>query len=98
MTFVLLYTSAIDDLVVVKRFLKNVNDWLSLSLVLGLLYTTLKKIEEQRGIVDQCKTEMLAAWLQQQDNVTKEGVPSWDVLRVGLRNIDETELASQIDQ
>ena len=82
-----------------KRFLRNVIEWQSLGLELGLLYPTLKRIEvEQRGFIDQCKTEMLAAWLQQQDNVAKKGVPSWEVLRVGLMNIDENELASEINR
>ena len=45
MTVVLLYTG-IDDLADVKRLLKIVNDWQSLGLDLGLLYTTLKRMEE----------------------------------------------------
>ena len=49
MTVVLLYTG-IDDLVDVKRFLKNVVDWQSLGLELGLLCPTLKMIKkEQHG-------------------------------------------------
>ena len=91
---VLLYTG-IDDLVHVKRFLKSVVDWQSLGLELGLLYPTLEQIEdEQRGAIVKCKTKMLAAWLQQQDNVSQNGVPSWSVLRTALRSIGENELAS----
>ena len=41
MTVVLLYTG-IDDLVDVKKFLKDVVDWQSLGLELGLLYPTLE--------------------------------------------------------
>ena len=94
MTVVLLYTG-IADLVHVKRFLKNVVDWQSLGLELGLLYPTLEQIEEeQRGVIIKCKTKMLAAWLQQQDNVSQNGVPSWSVLRTALRSIGENELAS----
>ena len=81
MTVVLLYTG-IADLAQVKRFLKNVNDWQSLSLELGFLYPTLTRIEmEQHGLIDKCKTEMLAAWLQQQDNVPEIGVPCLAVLK-----------------
>ena len=94
MTVVLLYTG-IDDLVDVKRFLKNVVDWQSLGLELGLLYPTLKRIKkEQHGDISDCVMEMLAAWLQQQDNVSRKGVPSWSVLRTALRSIGENELAS----
>ena len=41
--------------------------------------------------------EMLAAWLQQQDNVSQNGVPSWSVLRTALEGIGERQLASEID-
>ena len=39
---------------------------------------------------------MIAAWLKQQDNVSKIGVPSWSVLQTALRNIEENEAANQI--
>ena len=38
--------------------------------------------------------EMLAAWLQQQDNVSQ---PSWSVLRTALEEIGERQLASEIN-
>ena len=96
MTVVLLYTG-IADLFDVKLKLKNLVDWQSLGLALGLLYPTLEKIEEeQRGVVEKCKMKMLAAWLQQQDNVTDNGVPSWSILKTALVNIGENELADTI--
>ena len=98
MTVVLLYT-AIADLVDVKKFLKNVVDWQSLGLELGLLYPTLKRIKkEQHGDISDCMMEMLAAWLQQQDNVSRKGVPSWSVLRTALEEIGEHHLASEHSQ
>ena len=98
MTVVLLYTG-IDDLVDVKGVLKNLVDWLSLGLELGLLYPTLKKIEkDQHEKTDRCVMEMIAAWLQQQDNVSKKGVPSWTVLQTALQKIGEIQLANEIDQ
>ena len=78
--------------------LRYVNDWHSLGLVLGLLYPTLERIKIDHGTVERCKTEMLAAWLQQQDNVTKKGVPSWSTLKTALENIGEKELASEIGE
>ena len=79
--------------------MKNLADWQSLGLELGLLYPTLECIEEEkRGVVDKCKTKMLATWLQQQDNVTKKGIPCWRTLKVALENIGEKELASEIGE
>ena len=79
-----------------KRFLKNHVDWQSLGLELGLLYPTLEKIErEQRGMIDQCKIKVLAAWLLQQDNAD---IPCWRTLKTALENIGEKELASEIGE
>ena len=95
-TVVLLYTG-IADLFEVKMKLKNVVDWQSLGLALGLLYPTLKRIKkEQHGDISDCTMEMLEAWLQQQDNVTANGVPSWSTLKTALMKIGENELADTI--
>ena len=97
-TVVLLYTG-IDDLADVKNSLKKFVHWQSLGLELGLLFSTLRRIEkEQHELIDECKTEMLSAWLQQQDNVVKRGVPCWAVLKSALENIGENILESEIDQ
>ena len=96
MTVVLLYTG-IADLFKLQTFLKQVVNWKNLGLALGLLYPTLNKIEkEQHDRVDDCMREMLAAWLQQQDNVSQHGIPSWTVLQTVLREIGENELANEI--
>ena len=93
---VLLYTG-IDDLFKVKMKLKNLVSWDDLGLALGLLYSTLKRIKkEQHGDISDCTMEMLEAWLQQQDNVSQNGVPSWAVLRKALKKIGEGQLASTI--
>ena len=95
-TVILLYTG-IDDLDDVMSLLRDLNDWQSLGLKLGLLHTTLKRIEEeQQRVISKCKTEMLATWLQQQDNVAKKGVPSWSTLKTALMNIDKKALADSI--
>ena len=76
-------------------FLKNVVNWQSLGLALGLLYPTLKRIKkEQHGDISDCMMEMISLWLQQQDNVTQHGLPSWTVLKAALEEIGENELAS----
>ena len=91
-----LLTADIDKLADVKTVLKEVNDWQSLGLELGLLYTTLERIETDNREVAQCKTKMIAAWLRQQDNVLQVGVPSWSVLQTALKKIGEVNVASQI--
>ena len=96
MTVVLLYTG-IADLFEVHTFLRQVVNWMNLGLALGLFYPTLQKIEgQQHHVVDDCMREMLAAWLQQQDNVSQHGIPSWTVLQTALRKIGENELANEI--
>ena len=91
-----IYTG-IADLFEVKTALKNVVDWIDLGLALGLHYPTLQKIDdEKRGKVNSCMREMLAAWLQQQDNVSQVGAPSWSVLQTALRKIEENELADTL--
>ena len=78
---------AVDDL----------NDWMTLGLKIGLRYPTLQRIaEEQRENISKCKLKMMVAWLQQQDNVTQNGVPSWSVLRAALKRMGEHETADRI--
>ena len=78
-------------------FLKNLVDWQSLGLALGLLYPTLELIEnDYPNKTDKCKMKMLAAWLQQQDNVPHNGDPSWPVLQAALKRMGENELANKI--
>ena len=79
--------NVIDDIV----------NWEILGLQLGLRLSKLEKIErEQRGIIENCKTHMLSAWLQQQDNVLQKGIPSWSVLRAALQSMGENEIADRI--
>ena len=75
----------------------DLNDWMTLGLKLGLCYPTLERIgEEQRGKISQCKLKMMVAWLQQQDNVSQRGVPSWSVLRATLQRMGEHRIADRI--
>ena len=89
--------TGISDLDEVQTVLKGLVDWKRLGLKLGLIYPTLEKIgTEQHGVIERCKTEMLAAWFKLQDKVTQKGVPSWSTLQQALQNIGENEIASQI--
>ena len=77
--------------------LKDLVDWQSLGLQLGLFYPTLDKIEtEQHRVIEMCKTKMLVAWFKLQDKVREKGAPSWSVLQRALQAIGENELANQI--
>ena len=90
------FSTGIDKLADVRRLLMNVVEWQALGLELGLLYPTLKKIrKEQREDVEDCKIEMLAAWLLQKDIVSQKGVPTWSVLKKALKQIGENELAEK---
>ena len=75
-----------DDLVDVLEVVHNISDWKRLGLTLGLLLKpTLTDIETHRHYkAEDCKIDMLSAWLEQQDNVSQRGVPSWSMLRAAL--------------
>ena len=89
--------SAENDLGDVLAAIRDLVDWKELGLQLGLLLSSLDKIDlEQRGRIDSCKIYMLSAWLEQQDNVTQKGVPSRSVLRAALQRMGEHELANRI--
>ena len=92
-----MYIIGIDKLVDVLEVVKDVINWKSLGLQLGLLYPTLEKIEnDNRGQVESCMREMIAAWLKQQDDVPKKGTPSPSVLKAALRKIGENQIADQL--
>ena len=89
--------TAVNDLCDVLAVIHDLNDWKELGLQLGLLYPSLERIDrEQRGRISGCKIDMLSAWLEQQDNVSQRGVPSWTVLRAALEMIGENEIANRI--
>ena len=91
--YLLLSPTAESDLVDVLAVIRDLNDWKVLGLQLGLLYSTLERINlEQNGIINNCKIKMLSAWLQQQDNVSQNGVPSWSVLRAALKQMGMRQL------
>ena len=89
--------TAIEDLVDVLDVIRTVDNWMEFGLHLGLFYPTLNRIEKERqGARSRCNMDMLSAWLQQQDNVSQKGVPSWSVLRAALQSIGEHETADRI--
>ena len=45
------------------------------------------------------RDDMIAAWLQKEDQVTKRGVPTWDTLVKALRDrrVNQTGVADKIE-
>ena len=82
----------------VLEVVDSVSDWKRLGLTLGLLSKpTLRHIEIDRHYKpEDCRIDMLTAWLEQQDNVSQRGVPSWSVLRAALHRMGEHETADRI--
>ena len=67
---------------------------MDLGLQLGIEYRTLQKIdEEQRGRIEKCKREMLAAWLQGEDNAKEQ---TWSTLVDALKKMGKIALAETI--
>ena len=59
------------------KVLNPIVEWIKLGVYLGVSHAKLKKIEkEQREQVDNCKQEMLVAWLNSSENTTKQDLKS----------------------
>ena len=87
------------DLGQVYFAITKVVQWTPLGLALGLDYSTLQRIErEKMGRIEECKMEMLSAWLQQKDDVVEEALPSWSALKTALRKIGENKVASELSK
>ena len=68
---------------------------MGLGLRLGLLYSTLQKIESDLNRVDKRKREMLAAWLQGED---KSKDRTWSTIVDAVRQMNNHSLADDISQ
>ena len=89
--------TAENDLSDVLAVIDDVYNWKELGLQLGLVDISLERINlEQQGRIDSCKIHMVSAWLQQQDNVSQNGVPSRSVLIAALKRMGEHEIADKI--
>ena len=87
-------SSSLPDLL---SSLRQLVDWKSLGLELGLFHSTLQVIEdEQRGRVRRCIMEMVSEWLKQRDNVRKRGTSSWRRLVNALRRVGEDRIAEEV--
>ena len=79
-----LINAAIGDLHEVTNYLLDLgkNDIHNLGLTLGLHYDHLKNMKDSEIFRD----DMIAAWLKKKDQVTKQGVPTWETLVKALRH------------
>ena len=59
-------------------------------------YSTLQRINTEKiRRIEECKMEMLSAWLQQKEDVVEEALPSWSALETALRKIGESKVAKE---
>ena len=73
--------------------------WIPLGLALGLEDFTLETINrENNGRIEECKIDMLSAWLRQKDDAVKETLPKWSSLEAALRKIGENKVANQLSK
>ena len=88
--------TAIGDLVQVTDYLLYLgqNDIHNLGLTLGLYHPYLKSMRDSETFRD----DMIAAWLQKEDQVIKSGMPTWETLVKALRHprVNQTGIAEKI--
>ena len=83
----------ISDLYLVNVNLVDVARPVKFGHSLGLKKPTLEKIETRYQDVDQCVTEVLAAWLEGRDNTPE---PNWRAAITALRSADMADIAHQL--
>ena len=88
--------AAIADLCDVTNYLLELGQTCiySLGLILGLDYRRLKTM----GGSETFRDDVIAAWLQREDNVIGKGLPTWSALVKALRHprLNKTGLADKI--
>ena len=89
--------AAIDDHYEVTSYLLDIGqaDIYNLGLALGLNQPRVKKMKDSETFMD----DVIAAWLQKEDQVTRRGVPTWETLVKALRDrrVNQTGLAKKIE-
>ena len=87
----------IGDLVDVTDYLLHLGkaEIHNLGLTLGLYHPHLKSMRDSETF----REDMIAAWLQKEDQVIKMGVPTWETLVKALRHprVNQTGLAEKIE-
>ena len=95
--FLHLLHTAIDDLYEITDYLLNLGQTniYNLGLALGLNQPRVKNMRDSETFRD----DVIAAWLQKEDQVTRRGVPTWESLVKALRDhrVNQTGLADTIE-
>ena len=75
-----------------SKALMTLENWFVFGIILGVPFSTLKKIESSYGQreLERCKTDMLQYWL------TNNLVPKWNEVILALEVTDQLALAAQI--
>ena len=93
---IFLQHTAVDDLVEVTNYLLDLvpTDIYNLGLILGLRYPHLVEMRGSKTFRD----DMIAAWLQKEDQVLKRGRPTWKTLVKALKDtrVNQTGVAEKI--
>ena len=71
---------------------------MDVGLELGLKMQTLREINNNEKSLDGCTREMLAAWLEQKDQVKARGGPTWQQLASALRVYKHKRLAKLLER
>ena len=50
------------------------------------------------GRIEECKMEVLSAWIQQKDDVVEKALPTWSALETALRKVGENKVANELSQ
>ena len=89
--------AAIGDLVEVTDYLLHLGqtEIYNLGLTLGLYQPHLKSMSNLHTF----RYDMIASWLQKEDQMLKRGVPTWETLVKALRQprVNQTEVAERIE-
>ena len=89
--------TAIDDHPEVTDYLLDLTqtDIHNLGLTLGLYHRHLRSMKDS----DTFRDDMIDAWLQKEDQVTKRGVPTWETLVKALkdRKVNQIKVAERIE-
>ena len=89
--------AAIGDLVQVTDYLLNLSSTniYKLGLSLGLYQPHLKDMKTSETFRD----DMIAAWLQKEDEVMNKGIPTWKTLVKALKDprVNQTGIAKKIE-
>lgn len=94
--FHLIETLTISDLYRVNVNLVDVAHPVEFGCALGLKQPTLERIKSHYQHIERCFTEVLAAWLKEEDRPPTLPSPNWGEVIAALKTVDMMELADYL--